>query len=109
VLFTNPPLISLTVITNIYAELQVFFIFAAPAFFIPLGAVIVKAGVLPRVFGYLAILLGVVFALLGVAYLLKLVLPVYVTAFAAVQAVWWLAAAITLMVKAKKVVQGWVN
>jgi len=36
---------------------------------------------------------------MGVAFLLTLMLPAKVTAFAGVQALWWLAAAITLILR----------
>jgi hypothetical protein len=72
---------------------------AAPALFAPLGFVLVRSSVLPRAFGYFALLLAALFAALGVRYMLVLTLPLWVTAIGAVQAVWWLAAAITLIVR----------
>ena len=98
-LFPDPavtPLISLRVI---YAVQHLYFIVAAPALFLPLGIVLAGARVLPRVFGYLALVLAAVFGVLGVAFLLTLMLPARVTAFAGVQAIWWLAAALTLMIR----------
>ncbi len=62
------------------------FIVAAPALFLPLGIVLLRSSVLPRLFGYLALLLGIVFAILGITFLLRLRLPGGVTAFAGVQA-----------------------
>jgi hypothetical protein len=61
-----------------------------------------QPAVLPRLFGYLAILLAVVFESLGMIFLLTLTLPAEVTAVAGIQALWWLAAAITLLIKSKK-------
>jgi hypothetical protein len=55
--------------------------------------------VLPRLFGYLALVLAAIFAVLGIAFQQTLMLPDAVTAFAGVQALWWLAAGITLMVR----------
>jgi hypothetical protein len=55
--------------------------------------------VLPRVFGYLALVLGAAFAILGVVTLFTLTLPTAVLAFAGIQTLWWLAAAITLIVR----------
>ena len=75
---------------------------AAPALFLPLGAVILGSRVLPRVFGYLALVLGATFAILGVVSLYSLTLPAVVIAFAGLQTIWWLAAAITLIVRAVK-------
>ncbi|MBS1530648.1 MAG: hypothetical protein JSU01_10095 [Bacteroidetes bacterium] len=86
----------------IYAVQHLYFIVAAPAFFIPLGIVLVRSDVLSKIFGYLALLLGLAFLLLGVLYLTVLVLPMWVTAVAGVQAFWWLASAITLLIKSRK-------
>ena len=69
---------------------------AAPSLFLPLGIVLVRSAVLPRLFAYLAIGLAVLFSVLGAAFMLRLVLPNYVTAFAGVQALWWFAASIAL-------------
>ncbi len=84
----------------IHAVQHLYFIVAAPALFLPLGAVILGSYVLPRVFGYLALVLGAAFAILGVVSLYSLTLPAVVTAFAGLQTLWWLAAAITLIVRA---------
>ena len=88
---------------TIYAVQHLYFIVAAPSLFLPLGVVLVKSQVLPRVFGYLALLLAASFAVLGVAFLLTMTLPAPVTAFAGVQALWWMAAAITLMVRSGRI------
>jgi hypothetical protein len=79
---------------------------AAPSLFLPLGLVLVGSPILPRLFGYLAFLLAAVFSALGIIFLLDLTLPGAVTAFAGVQAFWWLAAAITLMVRGGKIQNG---
>ena len=60
------------------------------------------SSVLPRVFGYLALLLAAAFLILGIMYLMSAILPAPVTAFAGVQALWWLAAAIALVARAGK-------
>ena len=88
---------------TIYAVQHLYFIVAAPSLFLPLGVVLVKSQVLPRVFGYLALLLAASFAVLGVAFLLTMTLPAPVTAFAGVLALWWMAAAITLMVRSGRI------
>jgi len=49
-------------------------------------------------------LLATAFAALGVIFLLILTLPAAVTAFAGVQALWWLAAALTLIVRSGRIV-----
>jgi hypothetical protein len=65
-----------------------YFIVAAPALFLPLGVVILGSRVLPRVFGYLALVLGAAFAILGVVFLFILTLPAAVLAFAGLQTLW---------------------
>ena len=94
------PYISLVLISAIQ---HLYFIVAAPSLFLPLGVVLLQSAVLPRVFGYLALALAAVFAALGVAYMLRLTLPAFVTGFAGVQAVWWLAASIGLIVRNRTV------
>jgi hypothetical protein len=79
-----------------------YFIVAAPALFLPLGLILVRSRVLPKVFGYLGLASAIVFAALGVIFLLRLTLPNAVTAFAGVQALWWLAAAVALIARGAK-------
>jgi hypothetical protein len=98
-LFPDPAVMPLISLKVIYAVQHLYFVVAAPALFLPLGIVLVTSGVLPRLFGYLAIVLAAAFALLGAGFLFTLVLPAPVTAFAGVQALWWLAAATTLAVR----------
>ena len=90
------PYISLVLISAVQ---HLYFMIAAPSLFFPLGIVLLGSAVLPRPFAYLALLLAVIFAVLGAAFMLRLILPDYVTAFAAIQALWWLAAAIALIVR----------
>ena len=71
----------------------------APALFLPLGIILISSGVLPRVFGYLALVLAVTLVLLGVDFMLRLTLPASVTPFVGVQALWWLAASIALIAR----------
>jgi hypothetical protein len=99
---SNPATMGLISLDLIHAVQHLYFIVAAPALFLPLGAVILGSRVLPRVFGYLALVLGAAFAVLGVISLFSLTLPAVVTAFAGIQTLWWLAAAITLIVRAVK-------
>jgi hypothetical protein len=94
------PSISLRLISAVQ---HLYFIVAAPALFLPLGIVLISSSILPKVFGYLALLLAAAFAGLGVIFLLHLTLPGPVTAFAGVQAFWWLAAAITLIVRSGRI------
>jgi hypothetical protein len=94
------PSISLKLISAVQ---HLYFIVAAPALFLPLGIILVRSPILPRVFGYLALSLAAAFAALGVIFMLRLTLPDAVTAFGGVQALWWLAAAITLIVRGGKI------
>ena len=93
---TTMPYISLVLISAVQ---HLYFIVAAPSLFLPLGVVLLRSAVLPRLFGYLALVLAAAFAALGAVYMLRLTLPASVTAFAGVQALWWLAAAITLVAR----------
>jgi hypothetical protein len=80
---------------------HLYFIVAAPALFIPLGIVVLGSRVLPRALGYLAILFGAGYAIAGTVYLTDLTLPQPVQLAASIQVLWWLAAAITLIVRAQ--------
>ena len=104
-LFPEPEEMTSMSMRVIFAVQHLYFIVAAPALFLPLGIVLVTSRVLPRAFGYLAIALALAFAALGIAFLQTLILPPKVTAFAAVQALWWFAAAITLIARSGKVAQ----
>jgi hypothetical protein len=94
------PLVSLRLISAVQ---HLFFVVAAPTLFLPLGIVLVSSSILPRLFGYLALLLAAAFAALGIIFLLDLTLPGAVTVFAGVQALWWLAAAIALIVQSGRI------
>jgi hypothetical protein len=98
----DPPTMPSISLRLIYAVQHLYFVVAAPSLFLPLGVVLFQSPVLPRVFAYLALFLAAGFAALGLVYLLTPILPIWVTALAGVQALWWLAAAIALMVKGVK-------
>lgn len=102
-LHTDPPMMPFISLKLISAAQHLYFIVAAPALFLPLGIVLIRSTILPRLFGYLALLLAAAFAALGMIFLLTLTLPGPVTAFAGVQALWWLAAAITLIVRSRRI------
>ena len=70
-----------------------------PALFFPLGIVILGSRVLPRVFGYLAFVLGGAFAIAGIVGLFSPIQNL-VNYLSIIQAAWWLIAAITLIVRA---------
>ena len=105
-LFPDPTMMPSISLKVIYAVQHLYFTVAAPALFLPLGVVLVNSRVLPRLFGYLALILAIAFAVLGIIFLLHLTVPSAVTTFAAVQALWWLAAAITLIVSCGKAPNG---
>ena len=100
--YHNNLVIGLISLDFIHAVQHLYFIVAAPALFLPLGGVILGSRVLPRVFGYLALVLGATFAILGVVSLYSLILPAVVIDFAGLQTLWWLAAAIMLIVRREK-------
>jgi len=102
-LFPDPAMMPSISLKLISAVQHLYFIVAAPTLFFPLGIVLVRSPILPRLFGYLALVLATAFAALGVIFLLDLTLPGAVTAFAGVQALWWLAAAITLIIRSVKI------
>lgn len=74
---------------------------AAPVVFLPLGTVILGSRVLPHFFGYLALLLGIAFAILGVICLYGPFQNV-VDDLAMGQGIWWLLAAVTLLFRNEK-------
>lgn len=90
------PYISLVLISAVQ---HLYFIVAAPSLFLPLGIVLLRSAVLPRLFGCLALALAAIFVTLGAVYMLRLTLPGFVLAFGGVQALWWLAAAVTLIAR----------
>src|SRR5271165_6510572 len=102
----DPPTMPSISLRLIYAVQHLYFIVAAPSLFLPLSIVLVQSRVLPQVFGYLALVLAACFAALGVIFMLRLTLPATVTAFAGVQALWWLAAAVTLMFRGGRMFSG---
>lgn len=101
-LYSDPAIMGSASLNLISAVQHLYFIVAAPALFLPLGIILIRSRILPRIFGYLALALATVFAALGVVFLLRLTLPGAVTAFAGVQAFWWLAAAVALIARSRK-------
>jgi hypothetical protein len=99
-LYREPPQMPRIASTFGYAIQHLYFFVAAPALFLPLGCVLLRSSVLPRIFAWLALLLGATFLVLGIVYMRALELPAGVTAFAGVQSLWWLAAAIVLILRA---------
>jgi len=82
----------MTVFTHIYP------LAPAPLIFLSLGSVLLGSSILPRVFAYLAIGLGVAFEVVGLISLFTApMLAILVLAF---QSLWVLAAAIIFLVRA---------
>jgi len=98
-LFPDPEVMTSISLRVISAVQHLYFTVAAPAVFLPLGIILTSSRVLPKVFGYLAFILAMTFAALGAVFMLRLELPAWVTALAAVQGLWWLAAATTLVIR----------
>jgi hypothetical protein len=76
-----------------------YWLMLAPVLFLPLGTVLLSPEVLRGIFGYVVLPLAVVFAGLGAIFLFTLTSPDAITLLAGVQAIWLLAAAITLLAR----------
>jgi hypothetical protein len=76
-----------------------YWLMLAPVLFLPLGIVLLSPHVLRGIFGYVVLSLAVAFAALGAICLFTLTLPDAVTVLAGIQAIWLLAAAITLVAR----------
>jgi uncharacterized protein DUF4386 len=94
---TSPATMAETSLALIHSVQHLYFIVAAPAVWLPLGLVILGSGVLPRILGYLALVLAAGYALAGVLTLLDLTVPAAVQIAASVQALWWLAAGTVIL------------
>jgi len=102
-MFAFPEMMPAISIKLVYAVQHLYFMVAAPALFFPLGIVLLGSNVLPKIFGYCALILAIGFAAAGAIYMLTLRLPDAVAAAGSVQPIWWLAAAITLMFRSGKI------
>ena len=102
-LHTSPATMPESSLALIHSVQHLYFIVAAPAVFLPLGLVILGSAVLPRILGYLAIVLAAGYALAGVLTLPALTVPPAVQISAGVvPALWWLAAAGTLLTRTRQ-------
>ena len=72
-------------------------VIAAPAVFLPLKIILRGSDVPVKLFGYLAVALAILFFAVGA--ICMLTLPDPVTALGVVQALWWLAAAVALLLR----------
>lgn len=98
---TSGDAITVRVVSTMIPALQhAYPIVAAPMVFWPLGIVILVSHIISKVLGYAAILLGTVFAVLGFIGMLQPVQGI-VDTLSALQGFWWLAAAVTFMVRKK--------
>jgi hypothetical protein len=97
----NPGTTGLVSLDLVRCTQHLFSIVAAPIVFLPLSTTILHSRVLPRGFGYTGLALGGLFAVMGV---LVLFMPwqYLVDYLAYTQGVWWLAAAITLLLRSQK-------
>jgi hypothetical protein len=82
----------MTVFTYIYP------IVPAPVIFLALGTILLGSNLLPRLFGLLAFGLGTAFAVVGLIALFTT--PILTIVVLSLQALWVLAAALTLLVRA---------
>jgi len=73
----------------------------APALLLPLGFVLLSSNVLPRVFAYLALAMGATLQVFGLLGLFNVLQPVIDNLLIA-QSIWFVAAAITLLINTKK-------
>lgn len=71
----------------------------APVIFLSLGTILLDSSILPRTFGYLAFILGIAFAVVGLVGLFTT--PLLTIGVLSLQALWALAAAITLLIPQK--------
>jgi len=100
---TSPATMPGTSLALIHSVQHLWFIVGAPALWLPLGLIILGSGVLPRILGYLALVLAAGYVLAGVFTLFDLTVPPAVQIFAGVlPALWWLAAAGTLFIRARQ-------
>jgi hypothetical protein len=97
----NPVTVGMIGLDIIRAVQHLYSMVAAPLLFFPLAVILLGSHVLPRVFGYLALVLGGAFAILG---MLALFSPIqYIVDYLAyTQGLWWLSAALALLISAFK-------
>jgi len=101
-LHTSPATMPGTSLALVHSVQHLWFIVGAPALWLPLGLVILGSHVLPRILGYLAIVLAAGYALVGVVILLDSTVPPAVQISAGVPTLWFLAAAGTLLRRARQ-------
>jgi hypothetical protein len=88
----------------VHATQHLFSMVAAPLVFIPLSIAILRSGVLPRFFGYTGLAFGGLFAVMGGLVLFQ-PWQFIVDYIAYSQGGWWMAAAITLLIRTQRMNQ----
>jgi hypothetical protein len=101
-LHTSPATMPGTSLALIHSVQHLWFIAAAPALWLPTGLVILGSGVLPRILGYLALVFAAGYALAGVVTLFDSTVPPAVQISAGVPTLWYIAAAGTLLIRARQ-------
>jgi hypothetical protein len=101
-LSSNPLNSGFIALDFIHAAQHLYYILAAPSLFGPLGFVIIETHVLPRIFSYTSFLLALLFALAGIYSMALVVLSAPLLIFASVQIIWWLAAAVVVVLPAQR-------
>ena len=95
----NPATLGYISLDLISAVQHLYSIIAAPMLFFTLSSVILGSRVLPHVFGYVGLVLGSAFAILGIAALFN-PLQYLIDYLSMIQGFWWLSASVALLLRA---------
>ncbi len=98
----NTPTAGLISLDLIHAVQHLFSIIAAPWLFFSLSVIILGSGVLPHTFGYVGLILGLAFAILGIVALFN-PLQYLIDYLSMIQGFWWLSASFALLLRAGKI------
>ncbi len=101
-LFSRPDTAGLLSLDFIHAVQHLYFVLAAPLLFAPLGIVVLTSRVLPRILGYMALCFAAAFALVGAFSFPSLELSAPIQIFGSIQIIWWISAAVVLLVWGRK-------
>jgi len=96
------PEVALTCLILTYVFVHIFLMLPAPLLFLALGSVLLTSTTLPRIFSFLALALGVAFAIVGCAGLFNATVVIIGIFLQIGQELWVIAATITLIVTTKK-------
>ena len=100
--YGNPATSGFISLDFISAVQHLYSIIAAPMLFFTLSFVILHSKVLPHIFGYTGLALGLAFAILGVGALFS-PLQYVINYLSMIQGFWWLIASATLLLNAGKI------